>query len=175
MELESKILSKEILQYLYAGGKTLGIAESCTGGRIAQVIIAVPGASNYFKGGIVSYSNDVKERLLHVDSKLIEEQTAVCQGVAEAMVKGACDALECDYAIAATGIAGPGGGTSQIPVGTIWIGYGSKDDVRTLKIEEDNGRDINIAKATNIALRLFLDYYKEKNPIVDDADAEEVK
>lgn len=175
MELESKILSKEILQYLYAGGKTLGTAESCTGGRIAQVIIAVPGASNYFKGGIVSYSNDVKERLLHVDSKLIEEQTAVCQGVAEAMVKGACDALECDYAIAATGIAGPGGGSSQIPVGTIWIGYGSKDDVRTLKIEEDNGRDINIAKATNIALCLFLDYYKEKNPIVEDMDAEEVK
>ena len=62
-----------------------------------------------------------------------------------------------------------------MPVGTIWIGYGSKDDVRTLKIEEDNGRDINIAKATNIALRLFLDYYKEKNPIVDDTDAEEVK
>ena len=91
------------------------------------------------------------------------------------MVKGACDALECDYAIAATGIAGPGGGTSQIPVGTIWIGYGSKDDVRTLKIEEDNGRDINIAKATNIALRIFLDYYKEKNPIVEDTDAEEVK
>ena len=62
-----------------------------------------------------------------------------------------------------------------IPVGTIWIGYGSKDDVRTLKIEEDNGRDINIAKATNIALRIFLDYYKEKNPIVEDTDAEEVK
>ncbi len=167
MELESKILSKEILQYLYEGGKTLGIAESCTGGGVAQAIIAVPGASNYFKGSIVSYSDDVKERLLNVDAKLIEEQTAVSKNVAEAMVKGACEALNCDYAISTTGIAGPGGGSPQIPVGTIWIGYGSKDDVHTVKIEEDNGRDINIVKAINLSLRLFLNYYKEKNPVIE--------
>lgn len=168
MELQSKILSKEILQYLYDNGKTLGTAESCTGGRIAESIIAVPGASNYFKGGIVCYSDDVKERLLKVPHEIIAEKTAVCEEVAIAMVKGACDTLQCDYAIAATGIAGPGGGSLQAPVGTIWIGYGDKEEVRTLKLTEDEGRDINIAIATNQALRLFLDFYKEKNPISND-------
>ena len=170
MELQSKILSREILHHLYANGKSLGTAESCTGGRIAQAIIAVPGASNYFKGGVVSYTDDVKINLLHVDAAVIAEKTAVCEEVAIQMVKGACDALGCDYAISATGIAGPGGGTPAIPVGTIWIGYGAKDDVHTFKLTEDNGRDINIATATNEALRHFLAYYKEKNPVeIEDA------
>lgn len=164
MDLESKILSRELLQALYDNGKTLGTAESCTGGRIAQTIIAAPGASNYFKGGIVSYTNEVKENLLKVDHATLEEFTAVSEPVAKQMVIGACRALNCDYAIAATGVAGPGGGTPQIPVGTIWIAYGSEDDVRTLKLTEDEGRDVNIATATCTALRLFLEYYKEKNP-----------
>ncbi|KGI60534.1 competence/damage-inducible protein CinA domain protein [Prevotella sp. DNF00663] len=161
MELESKVLSKEIQQYLYDNGKTLCTAESCTGGRIAEAIIAVPGASNYFKGGIISYTNEVKINLLHVDSNVLEEKTAVCEEVAIQMVKGACEALDCNYAISATGIAGPSGGTPEIPVGTIWIGYGAKDDVRTFKLEDDFGRDINLAIATNKALHLFLDYCKE--------------
>lgn len=176
MDLESKILSREILQYLYDNGKTLGTAESCTGGRIAQSIIAVPGASNYFKGGIVSYSDDVKESLLHVDANLIAEKTAVCEEVAIAMVKGACEVLKCDYAISATGIAGPAGGSAQVPVGTIWLGYGSKDDVRTIKLEEDHGRDLNITIATTTVLRKFLEYYKEVNPVTtEDENAVENK
>ena len=142
MDLESKILSRELLQALYDNGKTLGTAESCTGGRIAQTIIAAPGASNYFKGGIVSYTNEIKENLLKVDHATLEEFTAVSEPVAKQMVIGACRALNCDYAIAATGVAGPGGGTPQIPVGTIWIAYGSEDDVRTLKLTEDEGRDV---------------------------------
>ena len=77
------------------------------------------------------------------------------------MVKGVCDALHTDYAISATGIAGPGGGTPEIPVGTIWIGYGSRDDVRTIKLTEDEGRDINLANATRTALKLFLEFLKE--------------
>lgn len=158
MGLESKVLSKEIQQYLYDNNKTLGTAESCTGGRIAQAIIAVPGASNYFKGGIVCYTNEVKERLLHVSHETLEEKTAVCEEVAIQLVKGACEALNVDYAISATGIAGPGGGTDEIPVGTIWLGYGSKDNVQTFKLEEDFGRDINLSIATNKALRLFLDF-----------------
>ncbi|MCI5814010.1 MAG: CinA family protein [Prevotella sp.] len=170
MELQSKILSKEILHHLYANGKTLGTAESCTGGRIAETIIAVPGASNYFKGGIVCYSDDVKIRLLNVSEQVLAEKTAVCEEVAVEMVKGACETLGCDYAIASTGIAGPGGGTPENPVGTIWIGYGSKDEVRTLKLTEDQGRDINLSVATIEALRLFLDFYKEKNPMVRDEE-----
>ena len=161
MSLEIKIISKEIQQCLYDQGKTLATAESCTGGRIAEAIIAVPGASNYFKGGIISYTNEVKERLLHVDPKVLEEQTAVCEEVARQMVQGVCDALDVDYAISATGIAGPGGGTPEIPVGTIWLGYGSKDDVRTYKLTDDEGRDLNLAVATRTALKLFLNYVKE--------------
>ena len=133
MELENKVLSREIQTMLYESGKTLGTAESCTGGKIAEAIIAVPGASEYFKGAIVSYTNEVKERLLGVDHQLLEEKTAVCPEVAEAMVRGAIKTLNVDFAISATGIAGPGGGSKEIPVGTIYIGFGSADDVRTTR------------------------------------------
>jgi nicotinamide-nucleotide amidase len=161
MKFGTKILSREIQELLYDSGKTLCTAESCTGGRIAEAIIAVPGASNYFKGGIISYTNEVKERLLHVSHDTLEAHTAVSEEVAKEMVVGACEALNCDYAISATGVAGPTGGTPAIPVGTIWIGYGSKEDVRAFMLSEDLGRDRNLATATNMALRMFLDYLKE--------------
>lgn len=161
MEFENKILSREIQQYLYESGLTVGTAESCTGGRIAESIIAVPGASTYFKGGIVSYTNEIKENLLGVSHKLLEEKTAVCEEVAIAMVKGAIKALNVDMAISATGIAGPGGGTQEIPVGTIWLACGNAEDITTLKLEEDFGRDINLAIATNKALQMFLKFLEE--------------
>lgn len=164
MEFENKILSREIQENLYSTGKTLSTAESCTGGRIAESIIAVPGASDYFKGGIICYTNEVKERLLHVDPKLIEEKTAVCEEVAVSMVKGATQALNTDFAVAATGIAGPGGGTKDIPVGTIWLACGSKDKVITCKLEEDNGRDKNLAYASFRALILLKEFLDENNP-----------
>ncbi len=161
MNFENKVISREIQQFLYDSNKTLGTAESCTGGRIAEVIAAVPGASNYFKGGIIAYSNELKIHLLGVNAQVIEEQTAVCEEVAMQMAVGLCQTINCDYAIAITGIAGPGGGTPTIPVGTIWIAYGSKDDMRTFKLTEDNGRDVNLANATNQALSLFLDFLRE--------------
>ena len=146
---------------LYEKGMTLGTAESCTGGRIAESIVASPGSSNYFKGSIVSYVDEIKERLLGVDPKLIEEKTAVCEEVAIAMVKGACNTLNTDFAISATGIAGPGGGTPEIPVGTIWLACGTRDNVVTMKLTEDEGRDMNISSAAFNALQLFLNYLKE--------------
>ena len=79
------------------------------------------------------------------------------------MVKGACKALNTDYAISATGIAGPGGGTKEIPVGTIWLACGNQDRVVTLKLEEDQGRDMNLANATNKAMELFLDFLREED------------
>ncbi len=161
MEFEKKILSREIQQYLYESGKTVGSAESCTGGRVAEAIIAVPGASAYFKGGIVSYTNEIKENLLGVSAELLAEKTAVCEEVAVAMVQGAIKALNVDYAIATTGIAGPGGATPGNPVGTIWIACGSADKVETIKLQEDYGRDINLAIATSKALQLFLKFLKE--------------
>ena len=171
MEFEKKVLSREIQQYLYESGKTVGTAESCTGGRVAEAMIAVPGASAYFKGGIVCYSNEIKERLLSVDKQLLEEKSAVCEEVAQAMVKGAIKALNVDFAVATTGVAGPGGGTAENPVGTIWIACGSADEVVTVKLTEDFGRDINLAIATSKALQLFLDFLAKHLPAKSDDDA----
>ena len=170
MEFESKIISREISQLLWEREQTLSTAESCTGGRIAETIIAVPGASKYFKGGVISYTNEVKESLLGVSHELLEEKTAVCEEVAVAMVKGACATLSTDFAIAATGIAGPTGGTKEIPIGTIWVACGTKDKFRTAKIEEDHGRDINLAIATKTALQMFLDFLRDDAELVDSAD-----
>lgn len=170
MEFEKKVLSREIQQYLYESGLTLGTAESCTGGRIAEAIISVPGASAYFKGGIISYTNDVKENVLGVDSRLLEEKTAVCEEVAIAMVKGALNMLNVDFAISTTGVAGPGGGTHDIPVGTIWIACGNKDNIVTMKLEEDYGRDINLAIATSKALQLFLKYMEDNKDLFEEKD-----
>lgn len=171
MDFEGKIISREVNELLWEREKTVSTAESCTGGRIAEAIIAVPGASKYFKGGIICYVNEVKENLLGVSHEVLEEKTAVCEEVAVAMVKGACKALNTDYAVAATGIAGPGGGTKEIPVGTIWLAVGTPDNVVTFKIEEDQGRDINLAVATNKAMTMLRDFLKDEEGPKDDAES----
>ena len=162
MDFESKIISREISQLLWEMDKTVSTAESCTGGRIAEAIISVPGASKYFKGGVISYVDEVKMSLLNVSGDLLAEKTAVCEEVARQMVAGACRTLNTDYAIAATGLAGPGGGSKEIPVGTIWLACGTPDRQVGVKVEEDHGRDINLAIATNRAMQLFLDFLKSE-------------
>ena len=162
MDFESKIISREISQLLWEMEKTVGTAESCTGGRIAEAIISVPGASKYFKGGIISYVDEIKMSLLGVDAALLEEKTAVCEEVANQMVVGACKALNTDYAIAATGYAGPGGGSKDIPVGTIWLACGTMEKQVAMMVQEDHGRDINLAIATNKAMQMFLDFLKSE-------------
>lgn len=162
MEFENRIISREVNRLLYESKLTLGTAESCTGGRIAEAVIATPGASNYFKGSIISYVDEIKESLLGVDHQLLEEKTAVCEEVAVQMVEGACKTLNVDFAIAATGIAGPGGGTKDNPVGTIWLACGKPGDTVTQKLTEDDGRDLNIAHATNKAMQMFFDYLIER-------------
>lgn len=172
MDFENKILSREISQIIWETGKTLGTAESCTGGRIAEAIILIPGASSYFKGSIVSYTNEIKEKLLGVDPKVLEEKTAVCEEVAIAMVKGAIKALNVDYAISATGVAGPAGGTAENPMCTIWLACGSEDDIVTLKLDEDMGRDMNLSNATSKALDMFLKYLTERLTTSEEEKAE---
>ena len=154
IDFESKVVSREVSQLLWEMEKTVGTAESCTGGRIAEALISIPGASKYFKGGIVCYVDEIKQRLLNVDAQVLEEQTAVCEEVARQLVKGACHTLNTDYAIAATGYAGPTGGTKDIPIGTIWLACGTPEKQVAVKVEEDHGRDINLAIATNKAMQL---------------------
>lgn len=161
MDFESKIISRQIGDILYASGLTIGTAESCTGGRISEAIIAIPGSSDYYKGGIVAYTDEVKERILGVPHEILEEYTAVSEDVARQMVLGTINTIDVDFAIASTGYAGPGGGTKDNPVGTIWLAYGNKEEVRTFKLTEDFGRDINLAIATNKAIRLMLDFLKD--------------
>lgn len=164
MEFETKIISRQIGDLLYASSFTLGTAESCTGGLVSEAIIATPGASNYFKGSVVSYTDEVKEKLLKVSREVLNERSAVCEEVAREMARGVMDLLDVDYAIASTGIAGPGGGTKDVPVGTIWLAYGNREEIRTMRLTEDFGRDINIAIATNKAMRLLLSFLQEKLP-----------
>ena len=164
MDLDLKLVSKEINEMMWRNHKTLATAESCTAGRVASVITAVPGSSNYYKGGLVCYSNEIKTELLKVDADVIAEKTPVCEEVVRQMVIGANELFHTDYAVAISGFAGPGGpdgGRSGVIVGTIWIAVGTKDDVVTTMIEEDNGRDKNLASATSVAMHLLRDYLKE--------------
>ncbi|MDY4460328.1 MAG: CinA family protein [Alloprevotella sp.] len=164
MDLDLKLVSKEINEMMWRNHKTLATAESCTAGRVASVITAVPGSSNYYKGGLVCYSDEVKIQLLKVDADIIAEKTPVCEEVVRQMVIGANELFHTDYAVAISGFAGPGGpdgGRSGVIVGTIWIAVGTKEDVVTTMIEEDNGRDKNLASATSVAMHLLRDYLKE--------------
>ena len=165
MDFESKIISREVSQMLWEMEKTVSTAESCTGGRIAESMMSVPGASKYFKGGIICYVDEVKVNLLGISQELLDEKTAFCEEVAIELVKGACKALNTTYAVAATGVAGPTGGTKDIPVGTIWLACGTLDNVVTCKVEEDHGRDINLAIATNKAMQMFLEFLKAQDAV----------
>lgn len=104
-------------------GKTLATAESCTGGGIGAALTAIPGSSAVYKGGIISYTNWVKHNLLGVDQHLLDTLGAVSAPVAEAMAKGAREAIQADIAVSVTGLAGPGGDEFGNPVGLVFIGY----------------------------------------------------
>ncbi len=103
-------------------GKTLATAESCTGGGIGQALTAVPGSSQVYKGGIISYVNQIKRDLLHVPASMLETEGAVSPQVALAMAQGAREALQADMALSVTGLAGPDGDEYGHPVGTVFIG-----------------------------------------------------
>ncbi len=139
---------------------TVSTAESCTGGSIAAKLTSVPGSSDYFKGGIVAYSNEIKESLLGVSSETLKKQGAVSEETVIEMVKGAMKALKTDCAVSTSGIAGPGGGTKEKPVGTVWIAAAYKNEIRTMKQDTDRGREMNIERAGNNAFLLLLDLLK---------------
>lgn len=164
MELDLKLTSKEINEIMWRECKTLSTAESCTAGRVASVITAVPGSSNYYKGGIVCYADEVKVNLLGVDASVIEEHTPACEDVVCQMVIGSNKLFGTDYSVAISGYAGPcgpDGGKAGVIVGTIWIAVGNAEKIVTKKIEEDNGRDKNLSSATTTAMHMLLDYLKE--------------
>jgi len=140
---------------LKAKGKTMGTAESCTGGNIAQLITSIPGSSAYFKGSIVSYANEVKENLLAVKPETLKMVGAVSEETVKEMIRGALDNLKVDYALATSGIMGPDGGTAEKPVGTVWIAVGNADKTETLQLNLRFDRRRNIDMTTANALNLL--------------------
>lgn len=150
-------IEEELGSVLRAKKMTLSTAESCTGGSIAALVTSVPGSSEYFKGGIVAYSNEVKENLLHVSPETLDTYGAVSRETVMEMAAGAMKTLKTDCAIATSGIAGPGGGTIDKPVGTVWIAVAYKNEIVTMKQIEDHGRTENVRKTVQNALELLLE------------------
>ena len=154
------MLEEEVGIRLRAKKISLSTAESCTGGGIAARITAVPGSSEYFKGGIVAYANEAKQNLLDVQAETLQKHGAVSREVVIQMAKGAMKTLKTDCVVATSGIAGPGGGTPDKPVGTIWIAVAYKKEILTMKQEGDEGRNGNVQKAIENALRLLCEILK---------------
>ncbi len=145
---------------LTAAGRTLAVAESCTGGAIASMFTAMAGASAYFRLGVVSYSNEAKADVLGVNSEDIARYGAVSEQVARQMAEGARRAGRADYGVATTGIAGPSGGTAEKPVGTVWIAVATPE--RTVAVRRDCGTDRTqiISRASAYAVALLHDTLK---------------
>ncbi|WP_149694731.1 CinA family nicotinamide mononucleotide deamidase-related protein [Chitinophaga sp. CF418] len=133
-------------------GKTVGTAESCTGGFIAHNITLVPGSSAWYKGSIVSYANDIKSGLLGVKQETLQANGAVSEAVVREMARGALQQLKTDYVIAVSGIMGPDGGTPEKPVGTVWIAAGSAKELVTVKHQLRYDRLNNIQMTATYAM-----------------------
>jgi nicotinamide-nucleotide amidase len=144
--------------FLVAHQLTLSVAESCTGGNIAHQLTAIPGSSAYFKGGIVSYANEAKENILHVNPLDIEQYGAVSRQVVEQMAGGVQKLFNTDCSIATSGIAGPGGGTDEKPVGTVWIAVYYKGIIKSAKFLFGQNRENNIRRASNTALTMLYEF-----------------
>ncbi|MFK8046847.1 MAG: CinA family nicotinamide mononucleotide deamidase-related protein [Halioglobus sp.] len=125
------LLAERVLELLREQGKTVTTAESCTGGLIASMLTRISGASSGFHGGFVTYENDIKHRILGVKQESLEEYGAVSEAVVKQMANGAMNKTGADFAIAVSGIAGPEGGTEEKPVGTVWLAWGGRDNLRT--------------------------------------------
>ena len=138
-------------------GKTLATAESCTGGGIGAALTAIPGSSAVYKGGIISYTNWVKHNLLGVDQHLLDTLGAVSAPVAEAMAKGAREAIQADIAVSVTGLAGPGGDEFGNPVGLVFIGYSDAGKTLSRRFLFPGSREEIRQAACRAALKLILD------------------
>ena len=125
------LLAERVLELLREQGKTLATAESCTGGLIASMLTRIPGSSDGFHAGFVTYANDIKHRILDVSESTLEQHGAVSEAVGLEMARGAKSKANADYAVAVSGIAGPGGGTEDKPVGTVWLAWGSRESLHT--------------------------------------------
>ena len=149
-------LSAKVIQVLQ--GRTLATAESCTGGMIGQMLTNVPGSSAVFKGGIISYCNEVKQALLGVPRELLDTLGPVSAPVAQEMARGARAVLHTDVAVSVTGLAGPGGDDFGNPVGTVFVGYSDEKCCISRKFEFQGNRAQIRQQAADHALMLILEH-----------------
>lgn len=148
-------LEIQVGQLLREKGVTVATAESCTGGEIAHLLTSVPGSSDYFKGSVVAYANEVKVNVLGVNPADIEREGVVSEPVVLQMAEGVRRVMGTDYAVATSGVAGPAGGTPEKPVGTVWIGVATPRGCFARKYVFSFTRERNIAKAAAKALELL--------------------
>ena len=161
MVTDEDISLQEVLGKILTGRKqTLSTAESCTGGFVAQLITSIPGSSAYFRGSVVAYDNSIKKKMLGVDQALLSTHGAVSEETVRAMVSGAIRNLETDYAIATSGIMGPGGGSEKKPVGTVWIAAGNAREIITQKLwfrfDRQRNTELTAANVLNLLRRFIL-------------------
>ena len=160
---DSETLESAIGKILVEQQKTLATAESCTGGHIAQTITSIAGSSRYFNGGVVPYHNDLKVNLLHVNPETLKKYGAVSEQTVIEMANNVRDVFKTDIGLSSSGIAGPGGGTKEKPVGLIWIAYADGDKTITKKLQLGDQRLINIQRTTIAALYLLWQSLTQKN------------
>jgi len=145
-------------------GLTIAVAESCTGGLIAHRLTNVSGSSTYFVGGVVAYSNEVKERVLGVSSETLSSYGAVSEECAREMARGARHLLDTDVAISSTGIAGPTGGTPQKPVGLVYVALAAQDIERCERHLWQGNRLENKRQTSEAALEMLRQYLEARRP-----------
>jgi nicotinamide-nucleotide amidase len=153
--IDEQTLAEVVGKELVRRKKTIALAESCTGGTVAKMLTDLPGASEYFKYGWITYSNSAKTSELNVNPDLIEKYGAVSEQVAEAMAKGAREKAGADFAIGITGIAGPTGGTEQKPVGLVYISVDSSDFSETKRCLLSRNRQFTRLRAAQTALNML--------------------
>lgn len=161
--------ANDLVALLKARGLTCATAESCTGGGVGNAITAVPGASAVFAGGVISYSNLVKQSVLGVSKADLDRVGAVSPEVAAQMAIGARNLLKTDIAVSLTGIAGPDGGSAEKPVGLVWFGLATKDGVRTEKAIFKGEREAVRAQAVAHALKMVGEESRSRR-VVDDGE-----
>lgn len=148
--------AEQLLSLLRGKSLTLAAAESCTGGWFAKRIVDAPGASTVFLGGVVSYTNEIKEKLLGVKKETLDAHTAVSAPVAAEMAKGVRERLGADIGISVTGLAGPGGGTKEIPVGRVFVGLATDETTEVLTLTLSGTRDDVRYAATEAMLAALI-------------------
>lgn len=157
------MLAREVGKLLKSKGLTLALAESCTGGKVGDMITDVPGSSHYFLGGVVSYSNEAKLALLGVDSEVLRARGAVSEEAALQMAAGVRKALNARVGVGITGIAGPSGGSLTKPVGLVYIAFSSEDRLVCYKNVFDGDRSEVKRRAAEKALELLKEFLEAES------------